>query len=528
MQKKIFFIFCLIVLCSGFLFSNNYVCKTADQLKNINVSIRKCELPAGIGDVNQRMLGIKITNENKTSVLKQVYFSIDGSTDIKDIKKIKLYYTADSNRFFIGKGSVLLGTVKPGKKYFNCNQRLNADSSFFWITYDVSKTAKEGNLLVADIDSLKIDSDVIAAPKETGSRVILLTHTLLFSGGDGGSKSYRIPAIVTAPNGALIAATDKRWSGSLDLPNDIDVLISRSYDKGKNWTKPMVIAGENTEIGYGDPALCVDKMKNNIICLMAYGPGLWGSTASNPLRVFQSISSDNGVTWSTPKDITNMIYGAECENEESKNWLGAFVASGAFVQFSNGRLAAVIAARRNPSYTLDNFMIYSDDNAETWHLSTSVAEYTGDEAKLVELADKLILMSIRNPKFRRFNKSYDFGNTWGEAFSNNDFLEPNCNGDIVRYSCVNDGHSKNRILHSIPFASTRKNVSVLLSYDEGKSWNIRKTIYSGPSAYSALCVLDDGTIGIYYEVGEYEEFQMYFARFSLDWLTDGTDHGESF
>jgi hypothetical protein len=37
-------------------------------------------------------------------------------------------------------------------------------------------------------------------------------------------------------------------------------------------------------------------------------------------------------------------------------------------------------------------------------------------------------------------------------------------------------------------------------------------------------VLPDGTIGIYYEVGEYEIYQMYFVRFSLDWLTDGADH----
>jgi len=63
----------------------------------------------------------------------------------------------------------------------------------------------------------------------------------------------------------------------------------------------------------------------------------------------------------------------------------------------------------------------------------------------------------------------------------------------------------------------------LLSYDEGLTWAFRKTIYPGASAYSSLCVLNDGTIGMYYEVGEYETYQMYFARFSLDWVTSGTD-----
>lgn len=50
-----------------------------------------------------------------------------------------------------------------------------------------------------------------------------------------------------------------------------------------------------------------------------------------------------------------------------------------------------------------------------------------------------------------------------------------------------------------------------------------KTICSAASAYSALTILNDGTIGIYYEAGEYETYQMYFARFSLDWLSDGKD-----
>lgn len=39
---------------------------------------------------------------------------------------------------------------------------------------------------------------------------------LLFDKGDGGSKFYRIPAIVTAKDGTLVAVADKRW----DSPKD--------------------------------------------------------------------------------------------------------------------------------------------------------------------------------------------------------------------------------------------------------------------------------------------------------------------
>ena len=79
------------------------------------------------------------------------------------------------------------------------------------------------------------------------------------------------------------------------------------------------------------------------------------------------------------------------------------------------------------------------------------------------------------------------------------------------------------MLHTIPFAADRNNVSVLLSTDEGATWPIRKTIFPGSSAYSSITVLPDGTMGIYYENGENSIYQMYFVRFSLDWLTDGKD-----
>jgi hypothetical protein len=79
------------------------------------------------------------------------------------------------------------------------------------------------------------------------------------------------------------------------------------------------------------------------------------------------------------------------------------------------------------------------------------------------------------------------------------------------------------LLHTIPFATSRKNVSVLLSYDEGSTWPVRRTIYPGTSAYSSICILNDGTIGMYYEAGEYDIYEMYFARFTLNWLTGGRD-----
>ena len=81
------------------------------------------------------------------------------------------------------------------------------------------------------------------------------------------------------------------------------------------------------------------------------------------------------------------------------------------------------------------------------------------------------------------------------------------------------------MLHSIPLDSAeRRNVSVLLSYDEGLTWPVRRTVWSGDAGYSSLTVLPDGDIGLLTEVGNWERgFEIYFTRLTPEWLTEGAD-----
>jgi hypothetical protein len=191
----------------------------------------------------------------------------------------------------------------------------------------------------------------------------------------------------------------------------------------------------------------------------------------------------------------------------------------------DGKIVAAIAVREDVSGTekINNYMITSADGGTTWTTNSGIAEIGGDEAKVVELNNGNIMMSIRNAGTRRFNISTDKGLTWGTAYNQAGITDPNCDGDFIRYTSTLDGYDKNRLLHTIPFAGNRSNVSVLMSTDEGTTWPVRKTIFSGASAYSSLTVLPDGTMGIYYENGENSTYQMYFVRFSLKWLTNGAD-----
>ena len=232
-------------------------------------------------------------------------------------------------------------------------------------------------------------------PKELAFDTIV-TRTVLFRPGDYDSRNYRIPAIITAKDGSLVVATDKRKYNDADLPEDIDILINRSTDGGHTWSEPYtLVEGQGVGKGFGDCALVHTHDEGGLLAAFVGGCGFWQGRPENPLRTYIARSYDNGQTWTEPKDITDELYGAKCENEVSRTWWSAFFASGNGLMTSTGRIMFVLAVRDTEEWAACNYVVYSDDNGETWSISGRASQ-RGDEAKVVELADSRILMSIRH------------------------------------------------------------------------------------------------------------------------------------
>jgi sialidase-1 len=111
---------------------------------------------------------------------------------------------------------------------------------------------------------------------------------------------------------------------------------------------------------------------------------------------------------------------------------------------------------------------------------------------------------------------------------------------MVRYSTAKHG-GRNRLLFANPDnlekdggpgetgkPRDRKNVTVKLSYDEGKKWPVSRTVEAGYSGYSDLAVLANGTILLLYEKAPdgaraFQPDSLTLAKFSLAWLTNGVD-----
>lgn len=484
----------------------------------------------GKGNTNEVICKLKVNvGGSSNQALSKIKLSKTASTNITDVKRVKIYTTANTDAFDsrTASGATLLGEANLEENEFEIplSGNLVPGYNYLWVTADVADNAREGNKIGLNFNAITYETSKIfnyTKTQPTTEREILLARKLVYAPGDYGSTNYRIPAITTAANGSLVIMTDKRKYNSTDLPQDIDIVSRISEDNGKTWSEPVTVAqGTGYGKGFGD-AVIMKAKSGKLVALFVGGTGLNSSTSTNPIRSYMSSSLDNGKSWTTPVDITSQIFASGCADPVRASWQASFFGSGHGLCLRNGRLMVVAAIREVTGGSLNNYAIYSDDEGETWNVSQRAIS-GGDEAKVVELNNGDILMSSRTTGNRLWAKSSDKGVTWSSTGTWAEINGNACDADIVRYTSTIDGYDKNRILHTLPNATDRSNVSMWLSYDEGNSWPVKKTLCAEKSAYSSITILPDGTIGVYQEEDETNPYKMYYLNFSLEWLTSGSD-----
>ena len=324
---------------------------------------------------------------------------------------------------------------------------------------------------------------------------------------------YRIPSIVTATNGDLVVAIDERVPSCEDLrgSRDINIVIRRSQDHGHSWSDIERVVDFPQGQSASDPSMIVDEITGEIILFYNY-MDLDREKDIYCLHVVKS--KDHGQSWSEPEDITSQIAKEEWRKDFK------FITSGRGIQTSSGTLLHCMV-------NLDQglHLFGSDNHGQSWYLIDTPI-IPGDESKVVELADgRWMINSRASGKGKRFvHVSSDHGLSW-ESRPEPELIDPGCNGSIIRYSSLKEGHSKNRLLFSnAKMKKGRQNMTVRVSYDEGLTWSEGKCIYPGSAAYSSMTVLENGHIGLIFEKDYYTE--NLFVSFSLDWLTDGQDRYE--
>lgn len=352
----------------------------------------------------------------------------------------------------------------------------------------------------------------------------------VFVSGTEGHKSYRIPSVIAAPNGDLLAIAEGRVNDSGDF-GDINLVMKRSTDGGKTWSSLETLV-DNDVLQAGNPAPVVDlldaKYPNGRIFLF-YNTG---NNHEGEVRkgkgireVWYITSKDDGKTWSSPVNITQQVHrpNQSAYNEAynfPEDWRSYANTPGHALQVSGGKFKGRIFVAANHSagephpqfhdYAAHGF--YTDDHGQSFQLGESVNIPGSNESTATDLADGRLMMNIRNQKGdirqRIVAISETGGATWDSVWFDANLPDPVCQGSILK---ISQKKGKN-ILAFCNAADTRNrdNLTLRISYDEGKTWRHNIVVDKAPAgrernhtAYSDIVKLGGRKIGVLYERDNY-------------------------
>jgi sialidase-1 len=359
-----------------------------------------------------------------------------------------------------------------------------------------------------------------------------LEKTDVFEGGKGAAL-YRIPGIVVTGKGTVLAYAEARIHDSKDW-GEIEVHLRRSMDGGKTWDKARHIA-HLAERAEGNPRKKEGGEKeqtvNNPVAIVDTNGTIHFLYCLNYARCFYMSSSDDGLTFSSPKEITAAFEGFKPRCP----WNVLATGPGHGIQMKNGRLVVPVwlaygpkPGDHAPSMT---GTLYSDDHGQTWKAGDIAVPNEGEfanpnETTLALLADGRVMLnsrSVSQASRRLITTSADGATGWSTPRFDSALWEPICMGSLTALPqkpgtlVFANPHTQKLDATGQPIPGgrgLRENLSIKLSANDGQTWEVNKTLESGKSAYSDLAVLPDSTVLCFYE----RDSRLTIARFNEAWI----------
>ncbi|MER5253745.1 MULTISPECIES: sialidase family protein [unclassified Streptomyces] len=340
--------------------------------------------------------------------------------------------------------------------------------------------------------------------------------TVPFRAGREGYASFRIPAVVVTGSGSLLAFCEGRVGSQEDFGN-IDVVLKRSGDGGRTWGPLQVVAQNGVHLA-GNPApVVLDTGRILLVhvrnAALATEDAIRRGTvsAANGRRIWVQHSDDDGLTWSAPREITGQVKKA--------NWRWYATTPGHALQMSTGRVV-VPANHSLPPTGTDNgtegkynggHCLLSDDLGQTWRIGYIDDNTNGyvnvNETTAAELPDGRLYFNTRNdspaPGTRADAHSVDGGRRLVKPFRPQAGLV----GPVVECSVL-QLRTPDVLLFSGPAdPGFRALMTVRRSRDGGTTWQDAYTVDGLPAAYSDLVRVDDATVGLLYETGDFSAYE---------------------
>lgn len=340
----------------------------------------------------------------------------------------------------------------------------------------------------------------------------------VFVAGQDGYNGFRIPAVIKAANGDVLAFCEARSGGDA---SEIDLVMKRSVDNGKTWGTLQVVQnhknfrglfGENPPpITVGNPAPVVDLLDPE------HRGRIWLPFTVENDRVFVTHSDDHGKTWSKRREITRDV------KLEPWGWYATGPVHS--IQIQNGKHRGRLVVPADHRIGADGAdrgengaqAFYSDDHGQSWKLGAVDDTYAdglnANETSVVELADGTLYFNTRDQNgkakgtrgaawSRDGGVTFDSGDKNWRAFAPvTETLDP----PVVQCSLLRT--ADNLVLfcgpdENGPTGKGRSDLRIRYSVDNARTWQDGPLIHTGPAAYSDMVELQPNTVGILFEAGD--------------------------
>lgn len=402
-----------------------------------------------------------------------------------------------------------------------------------------------------------------------------------FPAGTGGSQKFRIPAMVTLSNGAIVAATDARWNNAGD-GGGLDTIVSYSTNQGTNWNYTFAnYLGDNgntynkNSTSFIDPALATDgQTVYMLVDLFPAGYAL-NSAANTPEKGQIGFTDDGNLKLSDDNRGSYNYYLKDGKIYDTNNKaVSGYTVDDKFNITGNG-ISTNLFCSDSPYQVYPTNYLYltsSTDGGANWSAPTLInVKYANEQTCLVGPGKGIVTSSGRiiypvyeytngtqrtsviysddqgktwqrsanmdsgtseatiteaDGKLYMFTRgasgyyvSTDNGATWGDKQDVTDISYTiSCQMNVITYSKKIDG--KTAILLSAG-TSDRNNgkIFVGLIQDNGSiTWKYEYAVNTGTYQYSCLSELKDGTVALLYENGAASE---QFVKYSIEDIAKG-------
>ena len=354
----------------------------------------------------------------------------------------------------------------------------------------------------------------------------------VFNNQTEGYHTFRIPSLLVTADGTLLAFAEGRRHSRSDT-GDIDLVLRRSTDGGRSWG-PLITVWDDGKNVCGNPSAVIDRTTGRIVLTATWNLGtdhekeINTRTSEDTRRIFVLTSDDNGMNWSSPREITSSV--------KDSAWTWYATGPCHAIQLQKGRhKGRIVVPCDHGEFTGEgsvyrSLLIYSDDGGNSWHIGAR-SPVGCNESTVAELSDGSIMLNmrgVRSPEREQTGScrsvvvSRDGGLTFGPLRHDTTLVEPVCQGSLLNYTVEN--RPSRILLFSNPASKTeRVDMTLRISYDNGQNWKRSIRLSRLPAAYSDLTVLPGGDVGILYETGDRSPYErIVFETIPASTITDRT------